>query len=206
MIASRIIRDFPQFYPYYSIKEFRFNNITQPNRNLLLRRDVSVDGMKTGHTEAAGYCLITSAQRDFPNGKRRLLSVLLNTTSMEARANESQRLLNWGYQAFDALKLFDGGQPVVTPEVWKGESRQVKLGSPQPLYVTVPKGDADKVKTQIERIDPLVAPLAKGQSVGKLKVTAGSTVIAETPLVVLDGVEEAGIFGRAWDAIRLWIK
>ncbi len=206
VIASRIIRDFPQFYPYYSIKEFRFNNITQPNRNLLLRRDVSVDGMKTGHTEAAGYCLITSAQRDFPNGKRRLLSVLLNTTSMEARANESQRLLNWGYQAFDALKLFDGGQPVVTPEVWKGESRQVKLGSPQPLYVTVPKGDADKVKTQIERIDPLVAPLAKGQSVGKLKVTAGSTVIAETPLVVLDGVEQAGIFGRAWDAIRLWIK
>jgi D-alanyl-D-alanine carboxypeptidase (penicillin-binding protein 5/6) len=205
-IASHIIRDFPDFYPLYSIREFKFNNISQPNRNLLLRRDPSVDGMKTGYTQAAGYCLVASAQRDYPNGKRRLLSVVLNTTSMEARANESQKLLNWGYQAFDALKLFDAGQPVATPQVWKGQSSEAKLGVPGPLYVTVPKGDGDKVQTQVERVDPLVAPLAKGQTVGKLKVTVRGTVVAERPLVVLDEVPEAGIFGRAWDAIRLWIK
>lgn len=205
-IASRIIRDFPDFYPLYSVKEFKFNNISQPNRNLLLRRDPSVDGMKTGYTEAAGYCLVASAQRDYPNGKRRLLSVVLNTTSMEARANESQKLLNWGYQAFDALKLFDAGQPAATPAVWKGKVSEAKLGAAGPLYVSVPKGDGDKVKTQIERIDPLVAPLSKGQVVGKLKVTVRDAVVAEVPLVVLEEVEQSGIFGRAWDAIRLWIK
>ncbi|UZG45017.1 D-alanyl-D-alanine carboxypeptidase family protein [Caldimonas thermodepolymerans] len=205
-IASRIITDFPEFFPLYSMREYRFNNITQPNRNLLLRRDPSVDGMKTGYTAAAGYCLIATAQREFPNGKRRLLSVVLNTTSMEARASESQKLLNWGYQAFDALKLFDANQAIVTPPIWKGTDSEVKLGSPAPVYVTVPKGDADKVKTQVERIDPLVAPLAKGQSVGKLKVVYGNNLLAEVPLVVLDPVKEAGIFGRAWDAIRLWIK
>lgn len=206
VIASRIIRDFPDFYPLYSIKEFKFNNISQPNRNLLLRRDPSVDGMKTGYTEAAGYCLVASAQRDYPNGKRRLLSVVLNTTSMEARANESQKLLNWGYQAFDALKLFDAGQPAATPAVWKGKTSEARLGAAGPLYVSVPKGDGDKVKTQIERIDPLVAPLSKGQVVGKLKVTVRDAVVAEVPLVVLEEVEQSGIFGRAWDAIRLWIK
>ena len=205
-IASRIIVEFPEFYPLYSIREFKFNNITQPNRNLLLRRDPSVDGMKTGHTAAAGYCLVASAQRELPNGKRRLLSVVLNTTSMEARANESQKLLNWGYQAFDALKLFDANQPIATPQVWKGTASQARLGSARPVFVTVPKGDADKIKTQIERVDPLVAPLAKGQAVGKVKVTYGSNLLAETPLVVLDEVPESGIFGRAWDAIRLWIK
>lgn len=206
VIASHIIRDFPDFYSFYSIKEYRFNNITQPNRNLLLRRDPSVDGMKTGYTSAAGYCLISSAQRDFPNGKRRLLSVVLNTTSMEARANESQKLLNWGFQAFDAIKLFDANQPVATPQVWKGKSSQAKLGSPSAVYITVPKGEGNNVKTQIERVDPLVAPLAKGQQVGKLKITVGEQVIAERPLVVLEGVEQSGVFGRAWDAIRLWIK
>ncbi|MCM5678534.1 D-alanyl-D-alanine carboxypeptidase [Schlegelella sp. S2-27] len=205
-IASRIIVEFPDFYPLYSMREFRFNNITQPNRNLLLRRDPSVDGMKTGYTEAAGYCLVAAAQRDYPNGKRRLLSVVLNTTSMEARASESQKLLNWGYQAFDALKLFDAGQAIVSPQVWKGTASEARLGSPSPVFVTVPKGDADKIKTQIERVDPLVAPLAKGQSVGKLKVTFGSNLLAEVPLVVLEPVPESGIFGRAWDAIRLWIK
>jgi D-alanyl-D-alanine carboxypeptidase (penicillin-binding protein 5/6) len=205
-IASRIIVEFPDFYPLYSMREFRFNNITQPNRNLLLRRDPSVDGMKTGYTEAAGYCLVAAAQRDYPNGKRRLLSVVLNTTSMEARASESQKLLNWGYQAFDALKLFDAGQAIVSPQVWKGTAAEAKLGSPGPVFVTVPKGDADKIKTQIERVDPLVAPLAKGQSVGKLKVIFGNNLLAEVPLVVLEPVPESGIFGRAWDAIRLWIK
>ena len=207
VIASHIIRDFPDFYTYYSIKEYKYNNIAQPNRNLLLRRDPTVDGMKTGHTEAAGYCLVASAQRDFPNGKRRLLSVVLNTTSLEARANESQKLLNWGFQAFDAIRLFDDRKPMVNAAVWKGKAKEAKLGAAAAVFVSVPRGEAAKLQTRIERTDPLVAPLAQGQRVGTLKVsTAAGAPVTQVPLVVLEGVEQAGIFGRAWDAIRLWIK
>jgi D-alanyl-D-alanine carboxypeptidase (penicillin-binding protein 5/6) len=207
VIASHVIRDFPQYYPYYSIREWTYNKIRQDNRNLLLRRDPTVDGMKTGYTDAAGYCLVASAQRDFPNGKRRLLSVVLGTASREARAGESQKLLNWGFAAFDAVKLFADGKPIVTPEVWKGSSREAKLGAPGAVVVTVPRGEGDKLRTSIERTDPLVAPLAKGQRVGTLKVTTtAGTPVADVPLVVLEAVEPAGIFGRAWDAVRLWIK
>ena len=214
-IASHIIRDFPDFYTYYSIKDYTYNKISQPNRNLLLRRDPTVDGMKTGFTDAAGYCLIASAVREFPNlgpagvgaGKRRLLSVVLNTTSMDARANESQKLLNWGYQAFDTVRLFDDGQPMVSPQVWKGTSAQAKLGAAGGVFVTVPKGEGGKLQTKIERTDPLVAPLAKGQRVGSVKVsTASGLAVLEFPLVVLEPVEQAGLFGRAWDSLRLWIK
>ena len=216
VIASHIITDHPDFYPTYSIKEYKYNNISQPNRNLLLRRDPSVDGMKTGYTESAGYCLIASAVRAFPNlgqtgsaagGKRRLLSVVLNTTSMEARASESQKLLNWGFQAFDAVRLFDDGKPMATPEVWKGTAKQVSLGVPGGLFVNVPKGEGGKLQTKIERTEPLVAPLAKGQRVGTVKVTttAGAPV-SELPLVVLEPVAQAGIFGRAWDSLRLWVR
>ena len=211
VIASHIIRDFPQYYPYYSIKEWTYNKIRQDNRNLLLRRDPTVDGMKTGFTDAAGYCLVASAARDYPNlgagNKRRLLSVVLGTASREARANESQKLLNWGYQAFDPVKLFDAGKAIATPEVWKGKERTAKLGSEAAVVIAVPRGEADKLKTTVERTEPLVAPLAKGQRVGTLKVTtAAGAPVAEVPLVVLEAVEQAGIFGRAWDAIRLWIK
>jgi D-alanyl-D-alanine carboxypeptidase (penicillin-binding protein 5/6) len=207
VIASHIIRDHPDFYAYYSIKDYKYNNIAQPNRNLLLRRDPTVDGMKTGYTEAAGYCLVASAQRDFPNGKRRLLSVVLNTASMEARANESQKLLNWGFQAFDALRLFDTNKPMASVPVWKGKYKEARLGAAGPVFVTVPRGEGGTLKTQIERTDPLVAPLNQGQRVGTLKVTttAGARVV-EVPLVVMERVEEAGIFGRAWDSIRLWIQ
>jgi D-alanyl-D-alanine carboxypeptidase (penicillin-binding protein 5/6) len=207
LIATRIIRDFPEFYPYYSMKEYKYNNINQPNRNLLLRRDPAVDGMKTGYTEAAGYCLIASAQRDFPNGKRRLLSVVLNTASMEARASESQKLLNWGYQAFDAISLLETDKPITTVEVWKGAAKEVRLRPARTVFVSVPKGDSGKLQTQLERTDPLVAPLAKDQQVGKVKVTnAAGLVLAEVPLVVMDPVEQASLFGRMWDAMRLWIK
>jgi D-alanyl-D-alanine carboxypeptidase (penicillin-binding protein 5/6) len=215
VIAMHIINDYPQFYTYYSTREYSYNKITQPNRNLLLRRDPSVDGMKTGYTEAAGYCLIASAQREFPNlgasgsagGKRRLLSVVLNTTSMEARANESQKLLNWGFAAFDAVRLFQDGKPVATAEVWKGKDKLAQLGASSAVFVAVPKGEGDKLKTSISRTDPLVAPLAKGQRVGTLKVaTASGASVAELPLVALQPVEEAGLFGRAWDSLRLWIK
>ena len=206
-IAARIIRDFPEYFPYYSIKDFRYNNISQPNRNLLLRRDPTVDGMKTGYTEAAGYCLISTAQRDYPNGKRRVMSVVLNTTSMAARADESQKLLNWGFQAFDTVRLFDDGKPIVTAPLWKGVAKEAKLGAAGGVFVSVPKGEGGKLVTKVERTDPLIAPLAKGQRVGTVKVaTTGGAPIADVPLVVLEAVEQAGIFGRAWDALRLWIK
>ena len=171
--------------------------------------------MKTGYTEAAGYCLLATAQREFPNlgpggngaGKRRLLAVVLTPTSMEARASEAQKLLNWGYQAFDTMRLFDDGKPIVSPPIWKGQSNEAKLGAAGGVFVSVPKGEGGKLQSKVERTDPLVAPLAKGQRVGTIKVsTVGGTPVVEVPLVALEPVAEAGIFGRAWDALRLWIK
>jgi D-alanyl-D-alanine carboxypeptidase (penicillin-binding protein 5/6) len=211
VIAAHIVRDFPEYYRYYGLKEYRYNKIRQDNRNLLLRRDATVDGMKTGFTDVAGYCLVASAARDYPNlgsgGKRRLLSVVLGTNSREARASESQKLLNWGFTAFDPVRLFEGGKPILSPEVWKGKERLAKLGASGPVVIAVPRGEGDKLKTSIERTDPLVAPLAKGQRVGTLKVTtAAGAPVAEMPLVVQEAVEQAGLFGRAWDALRLWIK
>ena len=206
-IAQHIIRDFPDRYPYYALKEYQFNNIRQDNRNLLLRRDPTVDGMKTGYTDAAGYCLVASAQRDFPNGQRRLLSVVMGTDSAQARANESQKLLNWGYTAFDAIRLFEAGNPVSVVPVWKGTSGEAKLGSEGALYVAVPKGEGERIRTSIERTDPLVAPLRQGQRVGMLKVsTSAGTPVVSVPLVVMEEVPQAGLLGRAWDALRLWIK
>jgi len=213
-IAAHIISDFPEYFPYYSIKEYKYNNIAQPNRNLLLRRDPTVDGKKTGYTEAAGYCLLATAQREFPNlgaaggpGKRRIMTVVLNTTSMEARASESQKLLNWGFQAFDTVRLFDDGKPIVTPQVWKGTANVAKLGPSGALFISVPKGEGAKLQTKVERTDPLIAPLAKGQKVGRILVsTASGAPVIEEPLVVMEPVEQSGILGRAWDALRLWIK
>ena len=206
VIATRLVQDFPEYLRYSVMREFTFNKIKQPNRNLLLYRDPSVDGLKTGFTDAAGYCMITTAKRDFPNGPRRLISVVLGAASMEARANESQKLLNWGYTAFDAVKLFDANQAVVSPPIWKGTSNTAKLGSAAAVYVSVPKGEGDKLKTDISRTDPLVAPLAKGQVVGSIKVTSGGAPVAEVPLTVLENVDSAGLLGRAWDSLRLWIQ
>ncbi|MCK9687762.1 D-alanyl-D-alanine carboxypeptidase family protein [Scleromatobacter humisilvae] len=207
-IAQHVIRDFPEYYRYYAQRDFTFGNIHQDNRNILLRRDPSVDGMKTAYTEAAGYCLLASAQRDFPNGKRRLVALVMGTGAKEARADEAQKLLNWGYTAFDDIRLVEAGKAVGAPvPVWKGRQAQVALGSADAIYVAVPKGEGDHLKTQIERTDPLVAPLTKGQRVGSLKVaTAAGVPIATISLTVLEDVPQAGLFGRAWDAIRLWIK
>ena len=206
-VAAHIINDHPDFYPIYATRQYTYNRIKQDNRNMLLGRDASVDGMKTGFTEAAGYCLVASAVHDTPAGKRRLLSVVLGTASREARAAESQKLLNWGWAAWDAVRLFESGKAVATVPVWKGEKPEAKLGAPGALYVTVPKGEGDKLKTAIVRTDPLLAPLAAAQRVGSIKITtAGGTAVATVPLVVLEAVPLAGIFGRAWDAIRLWIR
>lgn len=218
ILSTHLMRDFPDYIGYSAIKKYRYPGTpaaNDTNRNTLLFRDPTVDGLKTGHTEAAGYCMIATAKRDFPNlgvggapGSRRLLAIVLGTSSDTVRANESQKLLNWGYTAFEAVKLFDAGQAVVAPSVWKGKAATVKLGRPEAIVVAVAVGSAPKVKTQVARPEPLVAPFVKGQSLGALKVMLGDNPapVAEVPLVVLEAVEEAGILGRAWDSIRLWIK
>ncbi len=210
ILAVRLMQDFPDYVGYYALKKYRYQGTptaNDTNRNLLLFRDPTVDGLKTGHTEAAGYCLIATAKRDFPNvGGRRLMSIVLGASSENARANESQKLLNWGYTAFEAIKLFDANQVVATPEVWKGAASTVKLGRPQAIVVAVPAGTASRVKTQVARPDPLVAPFAKGQPIASLKIMAGDQLLAETPLLALEAVDQAGVLGRAWDAMRLWIK
>jgi D-alanyl-D-alanine carboxypeptidase (penicillin-binding protein 5/6) len=202
-MAAALIRDFPEYYAqYYSQKEFRYNNITQPNRNRLLWTDPSVDGMKTGHTEAAGFCLVASSKR----GERRLLSVLLGGTSEAGRAQESQKLLNWGYQFFDSVKLHSAGEAVKSLEVWKGASRQVKAGFKRDLMLTVPRGEASKLQAELVSRQPLVAPVSDGQRVGVLRVTIDGKPLGEYPLVALEAVPVAGLFGRAWDTLRLWFK
>lgn len=204
VIATRLIQDFPDELKYYSMRDFTFNKIKQSNRNLLLYRDPSVDGLKTGYTDAAGYCLIATSKRSLPGGQRRLLSVVLGTASAEARANESQKLLNWGYTAFDTVRVFEAHQSLVSAQVWKGEAKEVKLGSAQAVMVTLPKGIADKLKTDVTRPDPLIAPLTKGQKIGSVKVTApGGELVTEIPLVALEDVPEAGFFGRTLDALRM---
>ena len=209
-LSTRLLRDFPEYLHYYTIRKYRYPGTpasNDTNRNTLLFRDPTVDGLKTGHTSAAGYCLVATARRDFPNlPGRRLLSVVLGASSETARANESQKLLNWGYTAYEAVKLFDAGQPVATPKVWKGKSGELKLGRGEPIVVAVPSGSAGQIKTEIARPEPLIAPFRQGQAVATLKVRQGEQTLAEVPLVALEAVEEAGILGRAWDAMRLWIK
>jgi D-alanyl-D-alanine carboxypeptidase (penicillin-binding protein 5/6) len=209
-LAMRLMRDFPDYMGTYAIKKYRYPGTpaaNESNRNLLLFKDPTVDGLKTGHTDAAGYCLVATAKRDFPNlGPRRLMAVVLGASSEIARANEAQKLLNWGYTAFDAVKLFDAGQPVATPAIWKGKEASVKLGRSDALVVAVPTGSAAQIKTQLVRPDPLVAPVTRGQTIGSLKIFRGEQLWVDMPLQALDTVEQAGVLGRAWDALRLWIK
>lgn len=210
VLATRLMHDFPEYVHYYTIKKYRYPGTpasNDTNRNRLLFRDPTVDGLKTGHTKAAGYCLVATAKRDFPNvSGRRLLSVVLGANSEASRANESQKLLNWGYTAYEAVKLFDAGQPVATPKVWKGKTSELKLGRNEPIVVAVPSGTAAQVQTEIARPEPLVAPFLQGQAVATLKVKQGDELLAEVPLMALEAVEEAGVLGRAWDAMRLWIQ
>jgi D-alanyl-D-alanine carboxypeptidase (penicillin-binding protein 5/6) len=217
ILAQRLMSDFPEFVSFYAIKKYRYPGTpasNDTNRNVLLFRDPSVDGLKTGHTQAAGYCLVATARRDFPNlgsgtqaGPRRMLAIVLGAASENARAGEAQKLLNWGYTAFEAVKLFDGNQAVVSPAVWKGRSSVVRIGRPQPIVIAVPSGSGAKLKTEVVRRDPLVAPFQRGQAMGTLRISIdGQGPVGEVSLVALEAVEEAGILGRAWDAVRLWIK
>ncbi len=202
-LASALIRDFPEEYrKYYSMKEFRYNNITQPNRNRLLWMDSTVDGVKTGHTEAAGYCLISSSLRD----KRRLLSVVLGAKSSSMRASESLKLLNWGFQSYDSVTLFAKDAPVATLRVWKGTQPNVKAGFGNDFSIAVPRGYADKVKSEFTPQPRLMAPIEAGQKLGALKVTIDGKVYGEYPVAALETVPLAGIFGRAVDTVRLWFN
>jgi D-alanyl-D-alanine carboxypeptidase (penicillin-binding protein 5/6) len=201
-IAATLIRDYPEYYPLYAQKEFRYNNIAQQNRNRLLWSDPYVDGMKTGHTDAAGWCLVASAKR----GERRLLSVVLGATSDAARAAESQKLLNWGFQTFDTVQLYQSGKTISTLRVWKGAAPEVGAGFIADRYVTLPKGRAGDLKLTLEAQEPLVAPVTSGQRIGTVKVGLDGMRLAEFPLIALADVPPANLFGRAWDSVRLWFK
>jgi len=201
-VAAALIRDYPEYYPLYSQKEFRYNNITQPNRNRLLWSDPYVDGMKTGHTDAAGWCLVATALR----GDRRVLAVVLGATSDAARASEAQKLLNWGFQAFDTVQLYQSGKQVTTLRVWKGAVPEVPAGFLADRYLTLPKGKADKLVVTMQAQEPLVAPISRAQRVGIVKVALEGKPVAEFPMIALEEVEPASFFGRTWDTVRLWFR
>ena len=200
LLGRAMIRDFPEHYAYNKIKEFTVGEITQRNRNLLLWRDPSVDGIKTGHTSGAGYCLMTSAQR----GDQRLVTVVLGSTGEKQRADDSQALLEWGFRFFESNELYAAGKPIARQKVWKGDADEVVLGLAQPLRVTTRRGKYDQLKPSMELPATLVAPIKKGQQVGKVKVMLDGKVVAERPLVALQAVEEGGFFKRLWDSFWLW--
>ena len=202
LLAAAIIRDFPEFYPLYSLKEYTYNNITQPNRNRLLWSDPHVDGMKTGWTKSAGYCLITSAKRD----KRRLISVIMGAESANARSRESQRLLNYGFQFYDTVHLYKKGEVLTSIELWKGSQDVIKAGFNNDVYFSIPKGQADNLKATMEYRQPLIAPVNTGQEVGTVKFTLNGQMIESYPLVALEDVGQGNIIGRAWDSLMLFLN
>lgn len=202
VLARRMINDHPEYFPYYSMREFTYNKIKQPNRNRLLWADPSVDGMKTGHTDGAGYCLVATAKR----GDRRVITVLVGSDSQATRAEESLKLLNWTFQNFETIKIFDKAQAAVESRVWQGKTENTKLGVAEPLWVTVPRGKAGDIKPVAKRPDPLFAPLAQGQKVGTLSLMLDDKLLRTEPLEVIDPVERAGVVGRWSDSIRLWFR
>jgi D-alanyl-D-alanine carboxypeptidase (penicillin-binding protein 5/6) len=201
-LAQAVIRDFPTNYAIYSQKEYAYNKITQPNRNRLLWLDPTVDGVKTGHTESAGYCLIASSKR----GPRRLLSVVLGSDSDATRAQESQKLLNFGFQYFDAIRFYSKGQVISQLKVFKGQQNVIKVGFLDDFVLSLPKGTAEKFKVQMTSQQPLLAPVQQGQRVATLKLLLDDKPWGEYPVVALETVPVAGIFGRAWDTLMLWFR
>jgi serine-type D-Ala-D-Ala carboxypeptidase (penicillin-binding protein 5/6) len=202
LLAAALIRDYPEYYKFYSEREYRYNDITQLNRNRLLWLDPNVDGMKTGHTQSAGYCLVASARR----GDRRLVSVLVGAPTERVRNEESQKLLNFGFLAYDALRLYQKDQEISRLSVWQGSEKQLRAGVAADLYVTVPAGMADKLQAEIVSDQPLIAPLAAGERVATLRVALDGKPFGEYPVVALESVAPASIFRRAWDGIALWFK
>jgi serine-type D-Ala-D-Ala carboxypeptidase (penicillin-binding protein 5/6) len=202
-VAAATIREFPQYYAWYSLKEFTWNKITQHNRNRLLWRDPSVDGMKTGHTEAAGYCLVSSAKRD----GQRLLSVVLGTTSEKAREQASQALLNFGFSNFETHHLYPARNKLTDLRVWKGDQQTLPAGTGDALAVTIPRGSPERLAASLSLpATPLLAPVAKGSEVGRIQVTLGGTPVAEAPLTALEDVAEGGIWAQTRDTVLLWLE
>ena len=201
LLSIAIIREFPDYYSWYSEKEFTFNEIRQHNRNTLLWRDPAIDGLKTGHTEAAGFCLAASAMRD----GMRLVSVVMGSSSENSRASESQSLLNYGFRFFETVQLYQARSELASGKVWKGMTEQVPLGLNAPLFVTIPRGRYGDLAGQVELLPELSAPLAADQVVGNITVMLGEDTVAQRNLITLNAVEEAGFFGRTWDSLRLWV-
>ncbi len=201
-LAAAIIREFPEYYPLYSIREYTFNNIKQPNRNRLLGLDPTMDGVKTGHTESAGFCLIGSSKR----GTRRLISVVTGTASDNARTAESQKLLNYGFQFFDTQQLYKKDQEFSTLPIYKGARNTLKAGFTDDVFLSLPKEQFAKLKANLVSTQPLLAPLKQGDKVGVLQLSVEGKAVSEIPVMALEDVAIAGIFGRAWDSIRLLWK
>jgi D-alanyl-D-alanine carboxypeptidase (penicillin-binding protein 5/6) len=201
-LSNALIRSFPEFYKLYAMKDFRYNGITQPNRNRLLFIDPSVDGVKTGHTESAGYCLIASAKRD----QRRLLSVVLGTNSDRARAMESQNLLNYGFQFFETVRLYPGNQAVSTLRIYKGNNSEAKAGFLSDFYVTVPRGSGNRIQAQVISQQPLLAPVRRGQRIATLRLSIDGKHFADYPLAALENIAVAGVLGRTWDNMLLMFQ
>ena len=202
ILAAAVVRDFPEYYPLFKLREYTFNNVSQANRNRLLWLDPYADGMKTGHTETAGFCLVGSALRD----KRRLISVVLGAASDSERASDSQKLLNYGFQTFDAVRLYQNSQPVIHVRVWKGTESHVDLGFRRDLVLTIPKGQFAQLKASVETHQPIIAPIESGQQLGILRLTLAGKPYAQFPLLALDSVAQANVFSRGWDSIRLLIR
>ena len=200
ILGRALIRDFPEAYSYNKIKELTVGPITQPNRNLLLWRDPSVDGIKTGHTSAAGYCLMASAKR----GEQRLITVVMGDTSENQRAVDSQALLNWGFRFYESHKLYEANKSLATPKVWKGSADTVAVGVSAPLLVSTARGKYDRLKASMDLPQSLEAPIAKGQKIGSVKVELDGKLVATAPLVALNAVEEGGFFKRLWHALLMW--
>ena len=200
MLGRALIHDFPKAYSYNKIKEFTVGPITQPNRNLLLWRDSTVDGIKTGHTAAAGYCLMASAKR----GEQRLISVVMGSTSEAQRASDSLALLNWGFRFYETHKLYDVGKQIAQQKVWKGQENEVQLGVAEPMLVTIPRGKYDQLKPMMDVPKSLVAPIKKGQAIGTVKVMLDGKVVAQRPLVAINAIEQAGFFKRLWHELLMW--
>ena len=200
ILGRALIRDFPEAYSYNKIKELTVGPITQPNRNLLLWRDPSVDGIKTGHTSAAGYCLMASAKR----GDQRLITVVMGNSSENQRAVDSQALLNWGFRFYESHRLYEANKSLATPKVWKGDANLVQVGVAEPLLVSTPRGKYSQLKASMDLPKSLVAPIAKGQKIGMVKVALDGKVIAQSPLVALNAVEEGGFFKRLWHELLMW--
>lgn len=202
LLGRALIRDFPDTYAYNKIKEFTVGSITQPNRNMLLWRDPSVDGIKTGHHSGAGYCLMSSAKR----GDQRLIAVVMGGASEKQRAEDSLALLNWGFRFFETHRLYEADKVIAKQRVWKGQVPEVQLGVAEPLLVGVPRGRYNDLKPAIDVPRQLVAPIAKGQAIGTVKVSLDGKVVAEAPLVAVAAVEEGGFFRRLWDSFMMWWK